>query len=111
VVTPRVGDRAYYLYGASLREAGLEHAFGSDAAMAAAMAALAADGVRTLDLWGVAEPDDPNADPSWAGFSLFKRRFGGTPLRHPGTFDLVVDRPLYLVRDARERLADAMGRR
>ncbi|HLA17123.1 MAG TPA: peptidoglycan bridge formation glycyltransferase FemA/FemB family protein [Candidatus Limnocylindrales bacterium] len=105
VVTARVGDRAYYLYGASLRDSSLRHLFGSDAAMAAAMSALASDGVKTLDMWGVAEPDDPAADPAWEGFSLFKRRFGGAPVRHPGTFDLVIDRPLYVLRDARERLA------
>ncbi len=109
-VTPRMGDRAFYLYGASSRDPALRNAFASDAAMASAMTALAADGVRSLDLWGVAEPDDTAADPSWAGFSLFKRRFGGRPIRHPGTFDLVVDRPFYLLRDARERLADAMRR-
>jgi len=110
VVTPRVGDRAFYLYGASSRDPELRHAFGSDAAMADAMAALAADGVRTLDMWGVVEREDPTADPSWEGFSLFKRRFGGAAIRHPGTFDLVVDRPAYLLRNARERVADAIGR-
>jgi lipid II:glycine glycyltransferase (peptidoglycan interpeptide bridge formation enzyme) len=109
-ITPRIGDRAFYLYGASARDTALRHAFGSDAAMAAAMAILAADGVRSLDMWGVAELGDESADPTWAGFSLFKRRFGGVPIRHPGTFDLVVDRPLYLLRDARERVADAIGR-
>jgi lipid II:glycine glycyltransferase (peptidoglycan interpeptide bridge formation enzyme) len=111
VATPSIGDRAWYLYGASARDPELQHAFGSDAAMAAAMAALAANGVRTLDMWGVAEPDDPTTDPAWAGFSLFKRRFGGTALRHAGTYDLVIDRPLYLVRDARERVIDAIGGR
>jgi lipid II:glycine glycyltransferase (peptidoglycan interpeptide bridge formation enzyme) len=110
VVTPRIGDRAFYLYGASSRDPALRHAYGSDAAMAAAMTALAADAVRSLDMWGVAEAGDEEADPAWAGFSLFKRRFGGRPIRHPGTFDLVVDRPLYVLRDARERLADAIGR-
>ena len=33
----------------------------------------------------------PTVDAAWEGFSLFKRRFMGTPLRHPGTFDLVID--------------------
>jgi lipid II:glycine glycyltransferase (peptidoglycan interpeptide bridge formation enzyme) len=69
--------------------------------MGATMEALAADGVSTLDLWGVAESDD--APDGWSGFSAFKRRFGGTPLRHPGTFDLVIDRFWYTIRDLRER--------
>jgi lipid II:glycine glycyltransferase (peptidoglycan interpeptide bridge formation enzyme) len=110
VVMARVGDRAYYLYGASLRDHELRHAFGSDAAMAMAMATLAADGVRELDLWGVAEPDDPDADAEWAGFSMFKRRFGGERLRHPGAFDLVTDRPFFALRAARSRAATAVRR-
>jgi lipid II:glycine glycyltransferase (peptidoglycan interpeptide bridge formation enzyme) len=99
---PRVGDRAYYLYGASLKEPELKHKYGAYAAMAAAMKALAADGVRTLDMWGVVEPDDPTADPAWEGFSAFKRTFGGRPVRHPGTFDLVLDPFWYRLRDLRE---------
>jgi len=101
---PRVADRAYYLYGASLKEPALKHKYGAYAAMAAAMRALAADGVRTLDMWGVVEPDDPDTDPAWEGFSAFKRTFGGQPLRHPGTFDLVTDPTWYRIRDLRERL-------
>ena len=103
-VALRTGDRAIYAYGASLREPELKHANGAYAALAATMRALAADGVRTLDLWGVVEPDDPEADAEWAGFSAFQRQFGGEPLRHPGTFDLVVDPLFYGLRDLRERL-------
>jgi lipid II:glycine glycyltransferase (peptidoglycan interpeptide bridge formation enzyme) len=103
MVVTRVGDRAYYLYGASDREAP-PNSNGAYAAMAATFDALAEDGVRTLDLWGVDDPEDPRQDPSWAGFGAFKRRFGGTDLRHPGTFDLVVDRRWWLLRELRERL-------
>ena len=101
---PRVADRAYYLYGASLRDPDLKHKYGAYAAMAAAMRALAQDGVRTLDMWGVLEPEDTQADPAWEGFSAFKRTFGGSPLRHPGTFDLVTDPAWYAARELRERL-------
>jgi peptidoglycan pentaglycine glycine transferase (the first glycine) len=105
-VAPRTGDRAFYLYAASTRDPDLARKRGPYAVMAALMAALAADGVRSLDLWGVREPDDPAVGPEWEGFSLFKRRFGGTALRHPGTFDLVVD-PLWdRLRELRERLRD-----
>jgi lipid II:glycine glycyltransferase (peptidoglycan interpeptide bridge formation enzyme) len=103
-VALRTGDRAIYAYGASLREPELKHANGAYAALAATMRALAEDGVRTLDLWGVVEPGDPEADAAWAGFSAFKRQFGGEPLRHPGTFDLVIDPLFYRLRDLRERL-------
>ena len=103
-VALRTGDRAIYAYGASLREPELKHANGAYAALAATMRALADDGVRTLDLWGVVEPGDPEADAAWAGFSAFKRQFGGEPLRHPGTFDLVIDPLFHRLRDLRERL-------
>ena len=98
-----VGDRAYYLYGAADRQAPSQ-ANGAYAAMGAVLEALADDGVAAFDLWGVAEPDDPSSDPSWAGFSAFKRKFGGRPLRHPGTFDLVIDPVWFWIREARERL-------
>ena len=101
---PRVGDRAYYLYGALLRDERYKHHYGSHAVMAAMLKALQADGARSVDMWGVVEPDDANADPAWKGFSDFKRAFGGTPLRHPGLFDLVTDPFWYRLRSVRERL-------
>jgi lipid II:glycine glycyltransferase (peptidoglycan interpeptide bridge formation enzyme) len=100
---PRVGDRAYYLYGALLRDDRYKHHYGSHAVMAAMLKALQADGARSVDLWGVVEPDDDRADPSWKGFSDFKRTFGGTPLRHPGLFDLMTDPFWYRLRAFRER--------
>jgi lipid II:glycine glycyltransferase (peptidoglycan interpeptide bridge formation enzyme) len=101
---PRVGDRAYYLYGALLRDERYKHNYGSHAVMAAMQKALAADGCRSVDMWGVVEPDDPDADPAWKGFSDFKRTFGGTPLRHPGLYDLVTDPFWYALRELRGRL-------
>jgi lipid II:glycine glycyltransferase (peptidoglycan interpeptide bridge formation enzyme) len=101
---PRIGDRAYYLYGALLRDARYKHHYGSHAVMAAMLKALAADGCRSVDAWGVVEPDDPDADPAWKGFSDFKRTFGGEPIRHPGLYDLVTDRFWYGIRAGRQRL-------
>lgn len=101
---PRVGDRAYYLYGALLRDERYKHNYGSHAVMAAIQKALAADGCRSVDMWGVVEPDDPEADPAWKGFSDFKRTFGGAPLRHPGLYDLVTDPVWYRLRELRSRL-------
>lgn len=101
-----VGDRAYYLYGASDRDVP-RHTYGPYAAMAAMQAALAEDGVRSLDVWGVAEPGDPEADASWAGFSEYKIRFDGSPLRHPGMFDLPTQPVWWALRRVRERLGVA----
>ena len=103
MAVPRVADRAYYLYGASHRDPALRHAYGAYAVMAALLARLADDGVQTFDQWGVVEADTPAADASWAGFSAFKRTFGGQPLRHPGTFDLVLDPLWYRLREWRDR--------
>jgi lipid II:glycine glycyltransferase (peptidoglycan interpeptide bridge formation enzyme) len=110
VVALRVGDRAYYVYGASLREEGLKHAYGAYAALAGTMRALAEDGVHVLDMWGVVESDEEPQDASWSGFSAFKRQFGGTPLRHPGTFDLVVSPAWHAIRELRERLTATLHR-
>ncbi len=98
------GPRAFYLYAASRRDGPrLKHANGAYAALWACIEALAGDGRETLDLWGIVEPGDETADPGWAGFSLFKRGFGGAPLVHPGTFDLVLSPAWYALRDIRER--------
>ena len=100
----RVGGRAFYVYAGSLREPALSHVYGPYAVLWALCEALIADGVESLDLWGVAEPGDPSADPDWRGFSAFKLGFGGVPLRHPGTFDLVLSPGWYAVRDLGERI-------
>lgn len=106
-VAARVGDRAYYLYAASTRDPELALRRGPYATMAELMRVLAGAGVRWLDLWGVRERDDPTGAPAeWEGFSLFKRRFGGQPLRHPGTFDMVLDPLWYRLRELRERLRE-----
>ncbi len=109
MAVPRVADRAYYLYGASRRDPALRHAYGAYAAMAALLARLADDGVRTFDQWGVVEADEADADASWAGFSAFKRTFGGTPVRHPGTFDLILDPLWYRLREWRDRARAERG--
>jgi lipid II:glycine glycyltransferase (peptidoglycan interpeptide bridge formation enzyme) len=105
-VAPRTGDRAWYLYAASTREPDLARKRGPYAVMGALLRAHRDAGTRSFDLWGVRERDDPTVKLAWEGFSLFKRRFGGMPVRHPGTFDLVIDPFWDRVRDVRERLLD-----
>jgi len=103
-IAPRTGDRAYYLYAASTRDKELARKRGPYAAMAELQRALREAGTVSLDLWGVREPDDETVDVAWEGFSVFKRRFNGTPLRHPGTFDIVIDPTWNRIRDWGERL-------
>jgi GNAT acetyltransferase-like protein len=105
---PRIGNRAYYLYGALRRDPEYKHHYGAHAVMATMLRSLAADGCTSVDMWGVVEPDDTTADPAWRGFSDFKRTFGGLPLRHPGLFDLVTDRFWYGLRQIRGRLSSAV---
>lgn len=63
-------------------------------------------GLKYVDLWGVAPADQP--DHKWAGFSAFKKSFGGHEVAYPGTWDLPVKKLRYgayqLVRGLRTRL-------
>lgn len=63
-------------------------------------------GLKYVDLWGVAPEDQPNH--KWAGFTAFKKSFGGREIAYPGTWDLPVKKVRYgayqLARKAREKL-------
>jgi lipid II:glycine glycyltransferase (peptidoglycan interpeptide bridge formation enzyme) len=50
-------------------------------------------GLRHVDLWGVAPADQP--DHKWAGFTAFKKSFGGREIAYPGTWDLPVKKVRY----------------
>ncbi|GAB4099056.1 lipid II:glycine glycyltransferase FemX [Sinomonas halotolerans] len=52
-----------------------------------------AKGLAWVDLWGVAPADQP--DHRWAGFSAFKKSFGGHEVARTGTWDLPVDKGRY----------------
>jgi lipid II:glycine glycyltransferase (peptidoglycan interpeptide bridge formation enzyme) len=58
-------------------------------------------GQTQFDFWGVTPDDDPKHP--WAGFSAFKKGFGGRLVRRSGTWELPV-------RPARYRLYAAMNR-
>lgn len=51
-------------------------------------------GFMTYDFWGVA-PKGANEDHPWHGFSKFKEKFGGTPVRFIGAHDLVFGESTY----------------
>lgn len=52
-------------------------------------------GAATIDLWGTL-PETLVGEASWAGFSSFKKGYGGSIVALPGSFDLVVYPTLYL---------------
>ena len=74
-------DTAVYLYAASAGGMGKLNA--PSATLWALMQHAKAQGIRTLDLWGVSE-----SKPEWRGVSDFKKSFGGALLTYPGTWDL-----------------------
>ena len=63
-------------------------------------------GLQHVDLWGVAPEDEP--DHKWAGFTAFKKSFGGREISYPGTWDLPVNKLRYgayqLARKLRDKL-------
>ena len=92
------GDRSFYLFSGSLREAPGEPKRYASYALQWAMMRLARErGVRVHDLWGVAPPGAGPEHP-WHGVGLFKKGFGGDELRWAGSWDVVVDPLTYRLR-------------
>ncbi|HJV99277.1 MAG TPA: peptidoglycan bridge formation glycyltransferase FemA/FemB family protein [Arthrobacter sp.] len=63
-------------------------------------------GLKHVDLWGVAPADQP--DHKWAGFSAFKRSFGGREIEYPGAWDLPVKKLRYNAYQVARRLRDRL---
>lgn len=47
-------------------------------------------GLKNFDFWGIA-PDGAGEDHPWAGFTEFKKSFGGAPKHYAGTHDLILN--------------------
>jgi lipid II:glycine glycyltransferase (peptidoglycan interpeptide bridge formation enzyme) len=98
------GDRSFYLFSGSRREApGEPKHYASYVLQLAMMRYARGRGARLHDLWGVAPPD-AGPDHPWHGVGLFKKGFGGREVRWAGSWDIVVDRNLYRLREAATRL-------
>jgi lipid II:glycine glycyltransferase (peptidoglycan interpeptide bridge formation enzyme) len=50
-------------------------------------------GLTQFDLYGITDSADPNHP--WAGFTKFKRSFGGHSVAYPGAWDLPLRKPSY----------------
>ncbi|MBG7587278.1 lipid II:glycine glycyltransferase (peptidoglycan interpeptide bridge formation enzyme) [Kocuria sp. AG109] len=50
-------------------------------------------GLRRFDMFGIAPEGQP--DHEWAGFTKFKKSYGGYPVTYPGTWDLPVSTAAY----------------
>lgn len=59
--------------------------------------------LKTFDMWGAL---GPNADPKdpWFGFHKFKQGYGGELVEYIGTFDLVLNWPVYYLFTAIDKL-------
>jgi peptidoglycan pentaglycine glycine transferase (the first glycine) len=93
------GNRSFYLYAGSIREApGETKRFPAYAVQWQMMRTAREMGAGSHDLWGVA-PQNAGPDHPWWGYSLFKKGFGGRFVSWAGSWDLVVDPVLYRLRD------------
>jgi lipid II:glycine glycyltransferase (peptidoglycan interpeptide bridge formation enzyme) len=52
-------------------------------------------GLKSFDMWG-ALGEDPNPNDPWIGFHRFKKGYGGKLVEYLGTFDLILNLPIYL---------------
>ena len=86
-----LGGTRYYAYAGSRDDPEARQRGPSPALVWQAILDARDEGRRLFDFWGVAPPDEPRHP--WAGFTEFKRSFGGELLRRNGTWDLPV-RPL-----------------
>ena len=103
------GDRSFYLFSGSRREARGEPKHYASYALQWTMMRLARDrGSRLHDLWGVAPPG-AGPEHAWHGVGLFKKGFGGREVEWAGSWDLVVDPTLYRVREAAGILRRSVG--
>lgn len=80
--------------------------------IAQAMLDAAEQGLAVADLFGIAPPNEP--DHPWAGFSAFKRSFGGADVALGGTWDVPVSTSRYgayrALRTARNTASSARAR-
>ena len=60
-----------------------------------------AKGLKYVDLFGIAPEGEP--DHEWAGFTKFKKSFGGESVTYPGTWDVPVNTAGYKVYDTAYR--------
>jgi len=93
-----VGDRSFYLFAGSLREApGEAKRYPSYLLQWEMMRYAREHGAAVHDLWGIA-PLDAGPEHPWYGVGLFKKGFGGRAITWAGTWDVVVDQAMYRLR-------------
>lgn len=88
------GNTIYYPYGASNRE---HREVMAPTLMLWEITKWAKKrGLKKFDLWGAMGPNPDTTDP-WYGFHRFKQGFNPRLIEFAGSFDLVINRPLYFL--------------
>ena len=86
------GDTRYYMQSAS--DYDYRRLPASVAILTTAIFDAKEKGLKHFDFWGIA-PDDAPADHPWAGFTKFKKSFGGREIQYCGTYDIVLNSSKY----------------
>jgi lipid II:glycine glycyltransferase (peptidoglycan interpeptide bridge formation enzyme) len=85
-------DVLYYPYGAS--RSAHRDVMASNLMMWEMITFGKREGCHTFDMWGSLGPE-PNPHDPWFGFHRFKKGYGGDLMEFLGTYDLVLNEPLY----------------
>ena len=81
-------DTRYYMQSAASLDPEYRKLPATVALLATAIFDAKSAGLTKFDFWGIA-PDGAPKDHPWAGFTSFKKSFGGTPVHYCGTWDIV----------------------
>lgn len=94
-------DTLYYPYGASTQKH--KNLMANNLVMWEAIRFGKSMGLKKFDLWGALGPDASESDP-WYGFHKFKLGYNPRPVEYLGSFDLVINKPLYEIYKVADKL-------
>jgi len=94
-------DKLFYPYGASLDDH--REVMAPTLLMWEAIKFGQSKNLKTFDMWGCLGPDAKEGDNGF-GFHRFKQGFGGQLVQYVGTYDLVINQPLYQLYNSVDKL-------
>ena len=98
-------DILYYPYGASSSEN--REVMASNLMMWEAIRFGKKLGLKKFDMWGALGPNPDTKDP-WYGFHNFKEKYGPAHVEFVGSYDLVINPPIYQIYKIADKLRWAM---
>jgi lipid II:glycine glycyltransferase (peptidoglycan interpeptide bridge formation enzyme) len=96
-----LGDTLYYPYGAS--SSNYREVMASNLMMWEVIKFGKKLGLKQFDMWGAMGPNPDSKDP-WYGFHRFKEGYGGKLTEFIGSFDLVINRKMYIAYQILDKL-------